>query len=307
VASRNMENNMTKSEMHTDVLITGDNSTKVRIEDLENSRPGDWMCPNCGDHNYSFRDFCRKCFHTKDGEKKQIEEGKKPGDWHCQNCAHLNYQWRMECQKCQRKKPWSAGTQTNGNKVNPNDWTCPNCGDRVFASRTNCRKCNTSKMMAMRVMQGMGPMGMMGGNMGGFSRQSMQSGRPGDWNCPNCGDMQYAFRTECRKCATAKPAQGMQGNMLPFGGGFCGGFGGQQSRAGDWNCPSCSDMQYAFRTECRKCGTAKPAGGNTTVPSGQQRRVGGRRDGDWDCPACSDMQYAIRTECRKCGTAKPTE
>jgi hypothetical protein len=53
-------------------------------------------------------------------------------------------------------------------------------------------------------------MGMMGSNsaFGGRQMQGQMRGQmqgqmrgqmAGDWNCTNCGDMQYAFRTECRK------------------------------------------------------------------------------------------------------------
>jgi hypothetical protein len=28
----------------------------------------------------------------------------------------------------------------------------------------------------------------------------------GDWLCPQCGNHNYHFRTECNKCKTAKPA-----------------------------------------------------------------------------------------------------
>jgi predicted RNA-binding Zn-ribbon protein involved in translation (DUF1610 family) len=171
------------------------------------------ICANCNDHNYSFRDFCRKCFYTKTGEKKAIVEGKNPGDWHCQSCAHLNYIWRTECQKCQRKKPWSAEGNKGKGLKNPNDWMCPNCGDHVFASRSICRKCSTPKHAA--VMRGMGMMGsnsafggrqmqgqmrgQMQGQMRGQMQGQMRGQMAGDWNCTNCGDMQYAFRTECRK------------------------------------------------------------------------------------------------------------
>merc|ERR1719491_2019605 len=103
------------------------------------------------------------------------------------------------------------------------------------------------------------------GNQMGFGGGGGQHGgtRPGDWRCPQCNDNQYAFRTECRKCNTAKPS-GMSGAGMGDGGGMGGGsmmMGrgvNQQRREGDWDCPQCNDMQYASRTECRKCGTAKP-------------------------------------------------
>eukprot|EP00500_Bicosoecida_sp_ms1_P001112 CAMPEP_0203811982 /NCGR_PEP_ID=MMETSP0115-20131106/3885_1 /ASSEMBLY_ACC=CAM_ASM_000227 /TAXON_ID=33651 /ORGANISM="Bicosoecid sp, Strain ms1" /LENGTH=59 /DNA_ID=CAMNT_0050720819 /DNA_START=35 /DNA_END=211 /DNA_ORIENTATION=+ len=45
--------------------------------------------------------------------------------------------------------------------------------------------------------------------------------RDGDWDCPNCHDMQFASRSACRKCGAAKP-DGAGGD----GGGFSGGGGG---------------------------------------------------------------------------------
>ena len=38
------------------------------------------------------------------------------------------------------------------------------------------------------------------------------------------------------------------------------GGGGGGVRPGDWDCPGCSSSNYAFRTDCFKCGGAKPPG-----------------------------------------------
>lgn len=38
-----------------------------------------------------------------------------------------------------------------------------------------------------------------------FAEESQQEVRPGDWNCPNCSDLQFARNTACRRCGTAKP------------------------------------------------------------------------------------------------------
>ena len=32
--------------------------------------------------------------------------------------------------------------------------------------------------------------------------------RPGDWDCPECGDHQFARNTECRQCGEPKPLDG---------------------------------------------------------------------------------------------------
>ena len=71
--------------------------------------------------------------------------------------------------------------------------------------------------------------------------------RPGDWNCPECGDHQFATRTECRKCGTPKPTDGEDGEaespedwtmegrepQMPEEGGQSPDGGGDQSPEGD--------------------------------------------------------------------------
>ena len=42
-----------------------------------------------------------------------------------------------------------------------------------------------------------------------------------------------------------------------------GGASGGNRREGDWDCPSCRNHNYASRTECYKCKTAKPPGAGT--------------------------------------------
>lgn len=97
------------------------------------------------------------------------------------------------------------------------------------------------------------------------------SGRPGDWNCPDCGISNFASRYECFKCSTARP-EGAGGDA-----------GGRQnnSRPGDWDCPDCSQSNFASRYECFKCGTSRPEGAGGDA--GERRGPRPRRDGDWDC------------------------
>jgi hypothetical protein len=72
----------------------------------------------------------------------------------------------------------------------------------------------------------------------------MSSRKPGDWDCPSCGDLQFARNAQCRQCGAAKP-----------GGGGAGG-----GRPGDWKCASCGDFpQFARNDACRRCGAAKSA------------------------------------------------
>ncbi|XP_059655221.1 transcription initiation factor TFIID subunit 15 [Cornus florida] len=94
---------------------------------------------------------------------------------------------------------------------------------------------------------------------------------------------------------------------------------------GDWMCPntSCSNVNFAFRGVCNRCGTARPAGasgsgagaggrgrGRSGPDSGGHGRPGGGPTGlfgpnDWPCPMCGNINWAKRTKCNICNTNKP--
>jgi hypothetical protein len=47
-------------------------------------RPGDWNCPSCGDHKFSFKNIC-ECGGKKPIESSQIHVNQtdtRPGDWY---------------------------------------------------------------------------------------------------------------------------------------------------------------------------------------------------------------------------------
>ncbi|GAV87544.1 RRM_1 domain-containing protein/zf-RanBP domain-containing protein [Cephalotus follicularis] len=92
---------------------------------------------------------------------------------------------------------------------------------------------------------------------------------------------------------------------------------------GDWMCPntSCSNVNFAFRGVCNRCGSARPAGSSSASgghgrgrggqdPGNQGRSVGGPTGGlfgpnDWPCPMCGNINWAKRTKCNICNTNKP--
>ncbi|XP_072986779.1 transcription initiation factor TFIID subunit 15 isoform X2 [Typha latifolia] len=94
---------------------------------------------------------------------------------------------------------------------------------------------------------------------------------------------------------------------------------------GDWLCPntSCSNVNFAFRGVCNRCGTARPAGAGGSGPGGGGRGKGrGSNDAggpgrpatgptglfgpnDWPCPMCGNINWAKRTKCNICNTNKP--
>ncbi|RVW84513.1 RanBP2-type zinc finger protein [Vitis vinifera] len=71
---------------------------------------------------------------------------------------------------------------------------------------------------------------------------------------------------------------------------------------GDWVCPKCDNVNFAFRTTCnmKKCGAARPS-------SGPSRSDSGAPEGSWTCSKCENLNYPFRTVCNRkgCGNEKP--
>ncbi|KAF7131693.1 hypothetical protein RHSIM_Rhsim09G0072300 [Rhododendron simsii] len=94
---------------------------------------------------------------------------------------------------------------------------------------------------------------------------------------------------------------------------------------GDWQCPntSCTNVNFAFRGVCNRCGSARPSGGfgGGAGAGGRGRGRGshdssgpGRAPGaptglfgpnDWPCPMCGNINWAKRLKCNICNTNKP--
>ncbi|KAJ1451243.1 hypothetical protein M885DRAFT_530131 [Pelagophyceae sp. CCMP2097] len=90
------------------------------------------------------------------------------------------------------------------------------------------------------------------------------------------------------------------------GGKGDGGKGAPRNRApNDWDCPSCPNVNFARRTECNRCGTARPKGMGEDAPNAPQ---GGRAraEGDWNCPSCNNVNWLKRASCNQCGIKKET-
>merc|ERR1712039_1046953 len=78
--------------------------------------------------------------------------GIKPGDWLCPRCGDLVFASKAACKICQTTRPDEhaarkpAGQGRFGRfESRPGDWDCPKCGDMVFASRDKCKNCHTPK------------------------------------------------------------------------------------------------------------------------------------------------------------------
>jgi len=292
-------------------------------------REGDWICPECKNHNYASKTACNRC-----GIPKMLACG---GGY-----------------KAAGKGGCSGGGSAMALPPNARegDWMCTSCGNHNYASKTACNKCGVPKPAAYgnygpagsTAMHRNGPYGGGGGGAGG-----------GNWNCPQCGNLNYPMRTECNRCGLPKHMamqSGIRAMGMPMGMdmGMMGGMNIQSSpsrsmsmpsnmRPGDWMCPSCSNHNYASKTHCNKCGVPKetriakegmregdwicrqcanhnyasktacnkcaaPKGDTPSHQANNARGKGSSREGDWTCPSCGNNNYANRTMCNRCGLAK---
>jgi len=78
-------------------------------------RPGDWMCPSCGFHNFAKNVNCNRCSMLRPDAGSEactaviaLETQKaqpRVGDWLCPLCQTNNFSSRNTCFKCMGIKP----------------------------------------------------------------------------------------------------------------------------------------------------------------------------------------------------------
>eukprot|EP00927_Polykrikos_kofoidii_P057108 TRINITY_DN51217_c0_g1_i1.p1 TRINITY_DN51217_c0_g1~~TRINITY_DN51217_c0_g1_i1.p1 ORF type:complete len:254 (-),score=29.48 TRINITY_DN51217_c0_g1_i1:62-769(-) len=184
----------------------------------------------------------------------------------------------------------------NGANAREGDWTCNSCGNNNYASRVACNRCSLPKMMGSGYGAAKTNTGQQRGSPYGAQQTAKLDGegKPGDWNCPSCGNHNYAQRMACNRCKMPKMgAFNMTGmGMVPMMGGMMG--GASQVRPGDWLCRACNNQNYASREVCNRC----------CIPKTVYISKTGLRDGDWLCPQCQNHNYASKTNCHKCARPK---
>ncbi|XVE87417.1 hypothetical protein DITRI_Ditri18aG0115800 [Diplodiscus trichospermus] len=73
-----------------------------------------------------------------------------------------------------------------------------------------------------------------------------------------------------------------------------------EGREGDWECSSCKNRNYAFRSFCNRCKQPRLLV-DTKTPADSKWLP---RIGDWICTGCTNNNYASREKCKKCGQPK---
>ncbi|MGB2346405.1 MAG: zinc finger protein, partial [Candidatus Poseidoniaceae archaeon] len=123
-----------------------------------------------------------------------------------------------------------------------------------------------------------------------FDRRDNRRGndsQKSDWICASCENVNFAWRTECNSCG-----KGKDGNVKGYKSSFRDNDRSNDRRdrsrqenhgRNDWECPSCNNINFSFRTECNQCGKPKAGGGGRQGQSRggfSNRSQRGGRDSD---------------------------
>ncbi|KAK3266933.1 hypothetical protein CYMTET_24480 [Cymbomonas tetramitiformis] len=79
--------------------------------------PGDWLCGDCGAHNFRSKKVCFRCrakpagSAQNGGADSRQRIGEKEGDWSCKKCGEHNFKRNKECFRC--STPMTGGARFN--------------------------------------------------------------------------------------------------------------------------------------------------------------------------------------------------
>eukprot|EP00667_Euglena_gracilis_P009505 EG_transcript_9666 len=102
------------------------------------TRPGDWLCSACNNHNYASRDKCNRCSVPKPANAA----APAPAVTDMYGLFGAGY-----------ALPQAAGM---AGKMRPGDWTCPACNNHNYASRDKCNRCQVAKPPTLAAAPGVG-------------------------------------------------------------------------------------------------------------------------------------------------------
>lgn len=291
---------------------------------------GAWQCTACPNVNFATRDACNRCAAPKPAEQPPSQQARggapvagENGNWQCSSCQNVNFPMREVCNRCHAPKPqgmYDAAPQpVQGAGRAPvagegGNWACTSCGNVNFPMREFCNLCQAPKVQ---------------------SAASANTSRPaGTWSCHACQNVNTAI---CNRCQTpqleanweeleelrnllaerdsqlrerdhriktleaALDQQLLQQEVADFGGGAAGGHKGGAPVAGvdgNWQCPSCQNVNFPARDACNRCHLPRPA---PQAPNGAP--VAGVK-GNWQCSLCGNVNFAVRDSCNRCAAPR---
>merc|ERR1711957_498329 len=77
----------------------------VQITSSAQLRPGDWICPGCGDHQFARNEECKQCQTAKPDDCVVAKAEMKDGDWNCPDCGDHQFARNTKCRQCGAANP----------------------------------------------------------------------------------------------------------------------------------------------------------------------------------------------------------
>ncbi|XP_057981610.1 ranBP2-type zinc finger protein At1g67325-like [Malania oleifera] len=241
----------------------------------------------------------------------------------------------MASSKVDNRGSFGSKRSRSDSSRNEGDWTCPKCGNVNFGFRTVCNrgKCGAPRpptTPTAPITSPYNPLPYYYGGIGAVppmplgisSRYGPPVPLPGlryDYGGPGSAHGPYGLMTTFPPANLGGMGYGSGPTINGYGYGFQGSpwaggdipdnnasrkrRGGPDGLSeGDWVCPKCDNVNFAFRTTCnmKKCGAPRPSFGPNQSDSGVP-------EGSWTCSKCNNLNYPFRTICNRkgCGNQKP--
>ncbi|KAM0831514.1 hypothetical protein ACQ4PT_065478 [Festuca glaucescens] len=264
----------------------------------------------------------RGAFGTK---RSRNDVSVREGDWSCHQCGNVNFSFRNACNR------GSCGAPRPSPSPSPRMMPAPAGGgyDRspLFYGSAGAPPPHMptgstsygSPYPQIGLRYGYGPPVGPPGSYGLISSY----GQPGPMGGP-MGGMGYAHGPDLGRYGPdlGRYNYGFRGSPMPVSSPWSGGAlvenndttasrkrrGGPDGLSeGDWECPTCKNVNFAFRNTCnmKKCGAPRPTSG---ANSSSARKDKDAPEGSWTCPECNNLNYPFRTVCNRkgCSSDKPT-
>merc|ERR1711957_48064 len=125
--------------------------------------------------------------------------------------------------------------------------------------------------------------------------------KPGDWNCPGCGDHNFARNKVCRSCSAGPENAVADADVEAFL---------QSNAIEDHAAGVFRELPGTLQKVVMDAGSLADARNPTAVLVSRIGRakqgtlkMEEMRPGDWKCPVCGDHNFARNESCRKCSAA----